>query len=99
MFQNILGFTSNSTVEMAMRVGMFMIAATFLTLLAVRLTMSMVSVARVKARKEWIVEPVAGEEQSLVAELLFGRQEPSMKEEFLSDDVRRLLGKPRGSEN
>ena len=91
MLENILGSISNSTIETAMRVGLFMIAATFLMLLAVRLTMSMVSVARVKARREWMVEPVEGDEQPLVAQLLFGKQEPTMQENLLSDDVRRLF--------
>lgn len=93
MLQNILGFTSISPIGTAIRVGLFMIAATFLMLTAIRLTMSMVSVARVKARREWMVEPVAGDEQSLVAQLMFGKQEPSIKENLLSDDVRHLLEK------
>jgi len=92
MLDNVLNFALHSPYEQALRVGLFLIAACLLTMLAIRLAMSLVSVGRVKARKQWMVEPpLPGSEQSLIDRMLYGVVEDQATETLLSDEVRAML--------
>jgi len=76
MFESILGIDSNSWIDQVFRLGMFLVGASLLAVLAVRLAISAVATTRVKARREWQVAPARGEEQSV---------------NFLHEDVKHLL--------
>lgn len=91
MLQNLLDFNSTSPVENELRVGLFIFATCFLILMAARLAIPLVSLARVKARRVWIVEPPRDGELSTAATLLFGEQKPGSSGNLLSEDVRRML--------
>jgi hypothetical protein len=88
MLDNVLNLASKSGLEFAFRFGALLIAASLMSFLAIRLGMSLVSSVRVKARKQWNVQPAT--DQSLVARLLTGPDE-STPQNFFTDDVKRLL--------
>ncbi len=64
MLDNFFGVTTNSVIQFAFRYGMFLMAAPIFSLLAIKISMSLLASANLKARKEWQVQPVAYANQS-----------------------------------
>ncbi len=91
MLNELFSALSNSSIEFGFRLFLFLIAASILTVLAFKLTVSVASNARVKARKEWVVQPAVDEEQSLVTRLVLGKVDNQQQEILLNSDVRRML--------
>ena len=97
MLDSILKLTLHSPYEAALRIGLLMIAVALFTMLVVRLAMSLVSISRAKARKQWQVEPPIDKEESLLARLVRGDVDESKQQVLFTDEVRALLaggGKP-----
>ena len=91
MLTNVFGIASNSGIQLAFRLGVLLIFASLVSFMAIRLAMSLVSCSKVKARKQWDVEPAAGENETLIARLMSGCKEESASQALLSDDIKRLI--------
>jgi hypothetical protein len=53
MLDNFFGVTTNSVIQFAFRYGMFLMAGPIFSLLAIKISMSLLASAHLKARKEW----------------------------------------------
>ncbi len=99
MLDDVLNLALHSPHEAAFRAALFMIAAGLLNMLAIRLAKSLVSIARVKARKQWAIEPPIGNQESLLARLMRGEVDESTQQVLLTDEVRQMLAHASGSKN
>lgn len=97
MLDSVLKLALHSPYEAALRIGLLMIAVALFTMLVVRLAMSLVSIARVKARKQWQVEPPIGKEESPLARILRGDVDESTQEVLFTDEVREMLAQTAGA--
>lgn len=93
MFDDISRFAQYSGYEAALRAALLMIATGFFITLATRLAMSLVSVARAKARKEWAMEAPIGKQESLLARLLRGEVDESSQQVLFTEEVRQMLAR------
>ena len=91
MPDSVLNFPLHSSYQAALRVGLLIIAVALFLMIVVRITMSVASIARVKARKEWMIEPPIGKGQSLLSRLLVGEADESAQEVFFSEEVQQML--------
>ena len=90
MLTDFFGIASNSGIQIASRHGVLMIFVSLVSFMAITLAMSLVSNTRVKARKQWHVEPAAGENETLIARLRGGREDQASQALFC-DDIKRLI--------
>ena len=90
MLPNVFGLASNSGIQIASRLGVLLIFASLVSFMAIRLAMSLVSCSKVKARKQWTVEPAAGENETLIARLMGCKEEPA-PQSLLNNDIKRLI--------
>jgi len=91
MLDNTLNFALHSPYEQALRLGLFLVAGCLITMIAIRLAISLISVTRVKARKQWMVEAPAANEQTLIERMLYGDCENQITETLFTDEVRAML--------
>ena len=91
MLDDVVNLAFHSPYEAAVRAALLMIAAALFTMLAIRLAMSLVSVARVKARKQWAIEPPVGKQESLLARLMRGEIDESAQQDLFTEEVRQML--------
>ncbi len=76
-----------------------MIAAALFIMLAIRLAMSLVSIARVKARKQWAIEPPIDNQESLLARLMRGDVDESTQQQLFTQEVRQMLAHGASNKN
>ena len=91
MLDNVFGISTNSGIQVTFRFGVLLIFASLVSLLAIRLAISLVSCTRVKARKQWDVEPAQDDNQSFIERLLCGCKEEPASSDLLNQDIQRLL--------
>lgn len=91
MLTNVLGIASNSGIQIAFRLGVLLIFTSLVCFLAIRLALSLVSGTKVKARKQWDVEPASGDNEKLIARLLSGCKEEPVSQSLLNNEIQRLL--------
>jgi hypothetical protein len=99
MLDDISRVAFHSPYEAAFRAALLMIAVALFIMLAIRLAMSFASIARVKARKQWAVEPPVGKHESLMGRLLRGEVDESKQQALFTDEVRQMLAHAAAAKN
>lgn len=99
MLDDVLKLAIHLPHEAAFRVALLMIAAALFIMPAIRLAMSLLSIARVKARKQWAIEPPMGNLESLLARLMRGEIDESSQQELFTEEARQMLAHAAANKN
>ena len=90
MLDKLFEVASYSEMQSAFRLGEILIAATLAFFLATRIAILVASIAKVKAKKEWVVEP-ARLDHSFFAQLRSDSEQKSTSQNLFGDEIKRML--------
>ncbi len=93
ILDNFLKAVTNSEFQVACQLGIFLIAAALVSLMTIRLLISLVIMSTERMKKQWLAQPPEGADQSLTARLFGEFGKPPASQALLSNEVRNMLEK------